>query len=146
MGRKRQDVTEAELAVLQVLWQQGPCTIRAITEAIYPDGTASDYATVKKLLARLEHKACVERDRSATAHLFNAKISQDELIGRRLQAVADNLCGGSRTPLLMHLLRTERLTAKQRQQLRDHLAALTTGAAKAARGSAHERSARNRGK
>ena len=129
MGRKRQDVTEAELAILQILWDQGPSTIRHLTDAVYPNGNASDYATVKKLLARLEQKACVRRDRSDTAHRFEAAISQDELIGRRLQAVADNLCGGSRTPLLMHLLRTERLTTKQRQQLRDHVAELTKGKA-----------------
>ena len=125
MGRKRQDVTDAELAVLQVIWQQGACTIRQLTDVLYLDGTASDYATVKKLLARLDAKGFVTRDRAHTAHRFDAAISQDDLIGRRLQAMADNMCGGSRTPLLMHLLRTEILSNTQRKELRNYLDELT---------------------
>lgn len=121
MVRKRKDVTDAELAILQVLWQHGRATIRQLTETLYPQGSESEYATVKKLLARLEGKGFVHRDRSEVAHAFSATVSQDELIGRRLQAVADHLCGGSRTPLLLHLLETERLTPEQRTQLRKHL-------------------------
>ena len=117
MGRKRQDVTDAELAIMEVLWDQGPATIRQLSDELYPAGTLSDYATVKKLLARLEAKGCVRRNRRNLAHVFEPSISHDELIGRRLQALADNLCGGSRAPLLMHLLRTEQLTAKERQEL-----------------------------
>ena len=117
MGRKRQDVTDAELAILEVLWEQGSATIRDLTRATYPRGGDSEYATVKKLLARLEEKGYVRRDRHSMAHVFRACKSRAELIGRRLQAVADHLCGGSQTPLLMHLLRTQRLTVKERQEL-----------------------------
>jgi hypothetical protein len=59
MGRKPRDVTDAELAILQVLWDRGSATIRALTDARYPPGGPSDYATVKKLLARLESKGIV---------------------------------------------------------------------------------------
>ena len=41
------------------------------------------------------------------------------MIGRRLQDVAAKLCGGSLTPLLTHLVRTRRLSARERQELRD---------------------------
>jgi predicted transcriptional regulator len=125
MGRKRQDVTSAELAILQVLWDRGPVAIREITEAIYAGSSPSQYATVKKLLARLEGKGCVSRDRKEAAHVYAPNIGQDDLIGRRLKALADNLCGGSRTPLLMHLLRTEELSARERKELRQFLAELT---------------------
>ena len=98
MGRKPQDVTDAELAVLQVLWDRGSVTIREITDVLYPQGTESDYATVKKLLARLESKGCVERDRSEMVHIFRARIDRQDLVSRRLQQVAENLCDGSWTP------------------------------------------------
>lgn len=117
MGRKRQDVTDAELSILQVLWEREATTIRQLTEAIYPRGGPSDYATVKKLLERLNAKGCVRGDRSRVPHVFEASISRDELIGRRLQALADHLCGGSRTPLLMHLVQSPRLSSKERQEL-----------------------------
>ena len=136
MGRKRQDVTSAELAILQVLWDHGPSTIRAITEAIYAGRGASEYATVKKLLARLQGKGCVTRDREGAAHIYTAAIVQDDLIGRRLEALADNLCGGSRTPLLMHLLRTEKLSAREREELREFLADLTKTGSQRKRGDA----------
>ena len=49
---------------------------------------------------------------------FSAVLAPEDLIGRRLRAMAEKLCGGSLTPLLTHLVRAERLTAKQRQELR----------------------------
>jgi BlaI family transcriptional regulator, penicillinase repressor len=118
MARTPQDVTDAELAVLQVLWTRGAATIRQLTDAVYPDGGTAHYATVQKLLERLEAKGCIRRERTSAAHLFSATIRQEELIGRRLRAMAEKLCGGSLTPLLTHLVRAERLTPRQRQELR----------------------------
>jgi predicted transcriptional regulator len=118
MAKPPQDVTDAELAVLQVLWSQGPATIRQLTDAIYPDSGPAYYATVQKLLERLEGKDCIRRERGAGAHVFSAVLGPEELIGRRLRAMAEKLCGGSLTPLLTHLVKAERLTAKQRQELR----------------------------
>ena len=53
-------------------------------------------------------------------------MPRDELIGRRLQDVAEKLCGGSLTPLLTHLVRTRRLSARERQELRDLIDELDT--------------------
>ena len=119
MKPSQSDVTDAELAVLQVLWDRGPATIRQLAERVYEqrDG-ASVYATVQKLLDRLEAKGCVQRDRGAPVHVFEAAIAREDLIGRRLRAVADSLCGGSVTPLLTHLVQGGGLTAKERADLR----------------------------
>jgi BlaI family transcriptional regulator, penicillinase repressor len=118
MARTPQDITDAELSVLQVLWDRGPMTIRQITDQLYPRGQAAQYATVQKLLERLEAKHCVERDRAESAHSFTAVIDRDDLIGRRLRAVAEKLCGGSLTPLITHLVRAKRLTDRERKDLR----------------------------
>jgi predicted transcriptional regulator len=109
---------DAELSVLQTLWERGPSTIRQLADTLYPSGTEAHYATVQKLLERLESKGCVSRDRGAWAHIFKATIDRDELIGRRLQAVAERLCGGSLTPLLTNLVRSKRLTPKERREIR----------------------------
>lgn len=121
MARKRRDVTDAELAILEVLWDRGRATIRQVTEVVYPSGTASDYATVKKLLTRLEHKAYVSRDDRDAAHVFEARITRNDLLGRRLDALAGELCGGSRMPLLMSLVHTQPLTEAEREELRRFL-------------------------
>ncbi len=118
MARPSQDVTEAELAVLQVLWDRGAQAIRKISETIYPEGGTSRYATVQKLLERLEAKGCVTRDRSESVHQFAAAIGRDDLIGKRLQDVAKTLCGGSLTPLLSHLVTAGGLSEADRKALR----------------------------
>jgi predicted transcriptional regulator len=111
-------MTDAELAVLQQLWEVGPCTIRTLTERLYPPCSTSCYATVQKLLERLEGKGCVARDRSAAVHRFEAKLCREELIARRLRAVAATLCGGSMGPLLAYLVQAGNLSAAERRALR----------------------------
>jgi predicted transcriptional regulator len=118
MARTPQDITKGELEILQVLWDDGPATIRRLTEVLKPGGGSAQYATVQKQLDRLETKGYVRRDRSAAAHTFAAAVGRDEVIGRRLRDMAEKLCGGSLTPLLTHLVRTRRLSARERQELR----------------------------
>src|SRR5438445_6942980 len=107
MPRGFQDVTEAELAVLQLLWDRGPGPVRPLAEELYPGGGNSAYATVQKLLERLEQKGYVSRKRQAGVQQFEARIDKEGLIGRRLRAVAEQLCEGSFTPLLTHLVRNQ---------------------------------------
>jgi predicted transcriptional regulator len=113
-----QDVTDAELTVLQCLWDRGPATIRQLTDALYPAGTDVHYATVQKLLERLETKGHVLRDRSTHAHRFTARIDLPALVSHRLRAVADQLTGGLMVPLLSHLVRADGLSAKELHELR----------------------------
>lgn len=119
MVKTPRDVTEAELSVLQVLWQEGPATIRAITEILEPERTDSYYSTVKKLLERLEAKGFVNREPAGIAFIYQASIERDELVGRRLQEVAETLCEGSLTPLLTQLAQHHDLNRKQQKVLMD---------------------------
>jgi predicted transcriptional regulator len=119
MGRTPQDVTDTELAILQVLWDQGACTRRQITDVLYPQGGPAQYATVQKLLERLEAKGFVNAtNRGQPVLSFTVTVDRDELISRKLANMADKLCGGSMTPLLMNLVRTQTLTAPQLDELR----------------------------
>jgi BlaI family penicillinase repressor len=124
MDRGGPDVADAELAVLEALWERGPSTIRQLADSLYPAGTVSHYATVQKLLERLEAKACVRRDRGGWAHVFAATIDRNALIVRRLQATADRLCGGSLAPLLTNLVRARQLTPQERRELHALMAEL----------------------
>jgi len=121
MAGEFRDVSDAELAVLRVLWDRGAQSARQLVEVIYPAGRPADFSTVQKLLERLEGKTCVTRDRGVRPHLFSATIDQTELIVRRLRIMADKICDGSLTPLLTHLVRDERMTAKDRRALRELL-------------------------
>jgi BlaI family transcriptional regulator, penicillinase repressor len=121
MARAPQDVTDAELAVLEVLWQRSTATVREIAEELYSGSNASQHATVQKLLERLEGKKCVHCNRDQWPHAFVPAIERDELIGRKLQQTADRLCEGSVQPLLMHLVKAGRLSPEERRSLRDLL-------------------------
>ena len=114
MAREAQDITEAELALMQRLWDAGRASIRQLTDALYPDGGPAQYATVQKQLERLEAKGLVTRDRSLYVHVFSAAVDRDELIGRRIRTMAEKLCGGSLVPILSHLARSKGLSAKER--------------------------------
>jgi predicted transcriptional regulator len=119
MAKIPKDVTDAELAVLRDLWERSPATIRDLTDRLYPGGATSHYATVQKLLERLEEKRFVTRDASAVPHRFGARVDQSELIGRRLREMADQLCGGAVGPLLTHLVQSQPLSKSDIGQLRD---------------------------
>ena len=117
MARTPQDVTDTELAVLQVLWERGPSTRRQITDVLYPGGGPSHFTTVQKLLERLESKGHVARGGGEGPVTFAATIDREQLISRRLLDVADKLCGGSLTPLLMNLVRAKPLTPRELREL-----------------------------
>lgn len=124
MVKHPRDVTEAELNVLQVLWREGPLPIRAITEILEPDRVDAYYSTVKKLLERLESKGYVQREAAGIAFIYEAAIARDDLVGRRLQEVAETLCEGSLTPLLTQLAQHHDLSRKQQKVLMDLIADL----------------------
>jgi len=116
--RTHRNVTDAELEVLKLLWERGPSTIRALTDRLYPDGQTAHYATVQKLLERLEAKDCVRHRSEGRANVFRATVDRAELIEDGLRETADRLCEGSLTPLLTHLVNASRLTEADAARLR----------------------------
>jgi predicted transcriptional regulator len=112
------DVSAKELEVLQALWERGTLTRRQITDVLYPGGGPAHYTTVQKLLERLEEKGCVRSRLQGNVRLFTATVQREQLIRHRLRDVADKLCGGSLTPLLMNLVREGGLSDAELKELR----------------------------
>ena len=105
------NVTETELAMLQVLWERGEATRRQVTDSLYPGGGDSHYATVQKLLERLEKKGFVAHERREGVLVFWANVDREEFLRRRFQGLADDLTGGAIAPLLMTLVRSQALSS-----------------------------------
>ena len=118
MARRPQHVTEAELDVLRGLWELGPATIRTLADRLYPNGAASEYATVQKLLERLEDKRYVAHRAEGRSNVYRARVGREDLVARRLRDTAEQLCEGSLTPLLTHLVSAGRLSAEELRELR----------------------------
>src|SRR5436309_2115800 len=139
MARQAVDVTDTQLAMLQVLWERGEATRRDVTDALYPGGGQAHYATVQKLLERLEERGFVRHVRRGGVLVYTATVGRDELISRRLRDVADKLCGGAVTPLVMTLVRSQPLSADELRELTEFL-----DEQKRRRGRPRERSTRSR--
>jgi predicted transcriptional regulator len=118
MVKPPKDVTAAELAILEQLWERESAAVKDLSQSLYGAATPSDIATVQKLLARLETKGFVTRNRDEWPHQFSASIVREDLISQRLQATADELCDGTISTLLTHLVQSQQFNSRQRQWLR----------------------------
>jgi predicted transcriptional regulator len=130
LNTKFEKVTATELTLLKLLWEYRELTIRELTEYVYPQSTAPQYATVQKLLERLEAKGYVTRTRESRAHRFSTLVDRSEFLGGELQALANNLCEGSITPLLTTMVQNNDFTAEDLASLRslvDRMAEATNG-------------------
>lgn len=118
MGRAPREITDTELAVLNELWGRPSATVQELTGALYGNTTPALLATVRKLLDRLEAEGCVGRDRTKWPQHYFAVLKHEDLAGKRLQEVADELYDGDLAPLLTHLVKSQKLTPEGRVNLR----------------------------
>jgi predicted transcriptional regulator len=118
MPRPTKDVTETEFAILNVLWESGPTTVRGIVEAVYQKHTHSLHTSVKSLLERLADKGFVACQRSGDVHFFSAAVAREVFVAQQLQLLADSNFGGSLTPLLSTLVENVNLSRKDREAIR----------------------------
>jgi len=120
MGEKRKShaaprPTDAELAILRVLWSRGPSTVRDVHQAL-SSSQESGYTTVLKLLQIMTEKGIVLRDESQRAHIYAARLSQQRTQRQLLGDLVDRAFGGSSAKLVLHAL-SDRPTSNE--ELRD---------------------------
>lgn len=98
--------TEAELELLQILWQKQPATVREIHDALNQE-KPSGYTTVLKLLQIMTAKGLVVRDEANRAHVYRAAFTQDTMQSRLLRDLSNRLFAGSAAQLALHALSME---------------------------------------
>jgi predicted transcriptional regulator len=114
-------LANAELAVMELLWDESGLTARKIRERLYPDATRAQHGTVQRLLQRLEEKGFVERDKSLPVHRFSPAVSRDAYASAQLESLTARLTGGSLAPLITHLIEQDRITTDEIERLREIL-------------------------
>ena len=114
-------LANAELAVMELIWEQKNLTARDLREELYPGTTKAQHGTVQRLLQRLEDKGFVERDRTLPVHLFCALIGRRAYASSQLESLTDKLTGGSLAPLITHLMEQKKLSRAEIKKLRDIL-------------------------
>ena len=95
--------TDAELAILNVLWERGPSTVRDVHEALYRDEGAG-YTTALKLLQIMYGKGLVLRDDSERAHVFRAAVNRERTQKRFVADLVQRVFNGSSSQLVLQAL------------------------------------------
>jgi predicted transcriptional regulator len=110
--------TEAELAILGVLWERGSATVRDVHEALYRDD-GGGYTTALKLMQVMHAKGLVQRDDSQRAHVFVAAVSKERTQKRFLSDIVQRVFDGSASQLVLHALGTQRATRAELDEIRE---------------------------
>jgi len=112
--------TDSELEILSVLWQKGPSTVRAVHREISRSKSAG-YTTVLKLMQIMTEKGLVRRDEKERAHVYEARVPQEQtqrqLVGDLLERAFD----GSATRLVMQALSAKKTSAAELSEIRQLL-------------------------
>lgn len=118
--------TDAELAILRVLWTRGPSTVRQVHESLVKE-RPSAYTTALKMLQIMTDKGLVERDESDRSHIYRARLSEEETQQQLVGDLLDRAFGGSASKLVMQALATTRATPDELREIRQLIERRTRG-------------------
>jgi len=118
--------TDAELAILRVLWSRGPSTVRQVHKALSRD-RETGYTTVLKLMQIMTEKGLVERDESERTHVYQARFTQEATQQRLVSDLLEKAFGGSASQLVMQALAAKPASADELAQIRRLLDELEGG-------------------
>ena len=109
--------TDAELAILRVLWQRGPSTVREVWEELNPK-QQTGYTTVLKIMQIMFDKGLLTRDESDRSHVYQATRSEGQTQRQVMGHLLDRLFSGSALKLVMQALATKRATPAELAEIR----------------------------
>jgi len=109
--------TDAELAILRVLWDRGPSTVREVHEALR-NSQDSGYTTVLKLLQIMTEKGLVDRDASQRAHVYVSRLGEHRTQRQLLRDLVDRAFGGSPGKLVLQALSSSKASPQEMKEIR----------------------------
>ena len=112
--------TDAELAILAVLWERGPSTVRDVHDELNRH-TPTGYTTVLKLLQIMTEKGLVVRDEAQRAHIYESRYSEQKTQRQLLSDLVDRAFGGSAAKLVMQALSGRKANADELNLIRNLL-------------------------
>jgi predicted transcriptional regulator len=109
--------TEAELAVLRVLWARGPSTVREVHDTLAASRSVA-YTTTLKTLQVMTEKGLTLRETQRGQHLYRSRHAEEETQRRLLVDLLDRAFGGSTTKLIVQALASRRASAEELREIR----------------------------
>jgi len=119
-GKLPSKPTEGELAILSILWDQGPSTVGQVQEALSKE-RETGYTTALKLLQIMTEKGLVARDESKRAHVYRAKFTEEQTQQQLVGDLLERAFGGSAARLVVQALSSRRASKKELGQIRSLL-------------------------
>ena len=107
--------TDAELAILRVLWARGPSTVREVAREM---GRESAYTTILKLLQIMTEKRLVRRDEAPRTHVYEATWTEGETQRQLVTDLLERVFDGSASKLVMQALAAKKTSAKELAEIR----------------------------
>ncbi len=114
---KKPQPTEAEMAILHVLWDRGASTVRQILERLQ-DQRGTGYTTTLKLMQIMHEKALLRRDESGHAHIYTAAVTRQRTQRQMVKQLLDQAFDGSAQQLVMQALSTKKSTPTELAEIR----------------------------
>lgn len=124
--RKTKKPSAAETAILSLLWEHQPCTVKTIHEQL-KDKRGVGYTTVLKQMQRMLEKGLVTRERGeGRSYLYRATESEDRTKSALYERFVQNAFGGSASELVMHALGNEKTSEAEIDAIKAFIAKLDT--------------------
>lgn len=118
MAKELPSLGELETRVLQLVWQEQPCTERQISDLIRNERDVAR-TTVLKTMQRLEAKELLVRMKGKGPIQYRAAVEEAKVLPKLVQRFVDRVLGGSADPLVAYLADSEKLSAEDLETLRD---------------------------
>jgi predicted transcriptional regulator len=118
--RKSPTLTEAELRLMEVLWEKGPATVHQILEAL-PGKPALAYNSVLTTIRVLEKKAYVQHLKDGRAHIYLARVGREEATRSEVKNLVGRFFRNSHELLVLNLIQDRSLDAEELKRLREML-------------------------
>ena len=109
--------TDAELAILRVIWERGPSTVRQVHDVLTRERPTA-YTTALKLLQIMTEKGLVRRDETDRTHIYHARLSEEQTQRQLVRDLLDRAFGGSASKLVMQALAARRSTPEELGEIR----------------------------
>jgi BlaI family penicillinase repressor len=113
--------TDAELALLRVLWTRGPSTVREVHDAMAASRSVA-YTTTLKTLQVMTEKGLTLREDHRGQHLYRPRHAEEETLKRLVTDLLDRAFGGSTSKLVVQALNSDRASAEELREIRKLLA------------------------
>ena len=122
MARKKSPhLTDAELRLMEILWEKGPATVSDVVDSVTPEAELA-YSTVLTTLRILENKGFVKHTKDGRAFIYRAVVRREKAQDKALTHILNRFFGNSPELLMLNLVQTKKITAKELDRLRKRIA------------------------